>query len=277
MKHMAKDEKPTRLAPTWETLRELYLKSGNQCAFPSCTKVLFNAAGVFVGQICHIEAAAPGGERFNSQQTNEERRHVSNLILMCYDHHVETNKVDAFPVEKMRHIKEEHERKFSDVIGTMLASVVDHTTLSQPTMARSLEKINASLGWNLTLAQLAPMVQDLEEMAGRMSKVPVPARQLFEVVVNRSNIERGIGLCVSGSEVQQATGLRTSELRKLFAILDKYGLTFDGGTGEFGVHMVGVSDSSTGWPVWQDVLTFTAKDSIKLRQIIVSLDFSMLD
>lgn len=30
------DEKAKRLKPTVEVLRELYLKSGNQCAFPGC-------------------------------------------------------------------------------------------------------------------------------------------------------------------------------------------------------------------------------------------------
>lgn len=53
-------EIPKRLAPTRDTVRELYLKSGNRCAFPGCNKALFNAKGVFVGHICHIEAAEPG-------------------------------------------------------------------------------------------------------------------------------------------------------------------------------------------------------------------------
>jgi hypothetical protein len=55
--------KAKRKAPDKDTLRELYLKSGNQCAFPACTRVMLNKDGVFVGQICHIEAAEEGGER----------------------------------------------------------------------------------------------------------------------------------------------------------------------------------------------------------------------
>lgn len=72
-----------RLTPEKETLRELYLKSGNLCMFPECTERMINANGVFIGQVCHIEAAEDGGERFNEKQTNEERRHFSNLMLMC--------------------------------------------------------------------------------------------------------------------------------------------------------------------------------------------------
>jgi hypothetical protein len=74
-------EIPKRLNPTYETLRELYLKSGNQCAFPGCNKPILNAKGEFVAQICHIEAAAPNGQRFNPNQTNEERRQSSNLYF----------------------------------------------------------------------------------------------------------------------------------------------------------------------------------------------------
>ena len=59
-----------RLAPRGETLRELFLKSGNLCAFPGCASLMMNAEGVFVGQVCHIEAAEVGGERFNPSMTN---------------------------------------------------------------------------------------------------------------------------------------------------------------------------------------------------------------
>lgn len=73
---------------------------------------MFNADGDFVGQICHIEAAEPGGERFNILQTNEQRRHVSNLVLMCYDHHVHTNDVGKYTVDVLKRIKRDHEKIF---------------------------------------------------------------------------------------------------------------------------------------------------------------------
>jgi hypothetical protein len=61
---MTKDKPAKRLMPLPDTLRELYLKCGNECAFPDCHRIMINSDGVFVGQVCHIEAAAPGGERF---------------------------------------------------------------------------------------------------------------------------------------------------------------------------------------------------------------------
>ena len=46
-----------RLQPKGNTLRELFLKSGNLCAFPGC--LMMDPEGNFIGEVCHIEAAEP--------------------------------------------------------------------------------------------------------------------------------------------------------------------------------------------------------------------------
>jgi len=102
-------ENVKRLAPKAGVLRALFAKSGNQCAFPGCTSEMINHKNDFVGQVCHIEAALTKGERFNTNQTNDERRNFNNLILLCYAHHIETNDVEAFSVEKLNSIKLQHE------------------------------------------------------------------------------------------------------------------------------------------------------------------------
>lgn len=98
-----------RLTPTKDIVRALFARSGNQCAFPDCSHILINERNDFVGQICHIEAAQQGGERFNPNMSNEERRSYDNLILLCYAHHVETNHIEDFSVEKLKAIKKYHE------------------------------------------------------------------------------------------------------------------------------------------------------------------------
>ena len=77
---MVKEAK--RLTPKSETLRELFLKSGNQCAFPDCDARMIDKEGNFIGQLCHIEAAEDGGPRFNANMSNEERRAYENLMLI---------------------------------------------------------------------------------------------------------------------------------------------------------------------------------------------------
>jgi len=104
-------ETPKRRQPTPDTLRELFLKSGNRCAFPGCHANLMDQDGNFVGQLCHIEAAEMGGERFNEMMTNEERRALSNLMLMCYPHHRITNDTQKYTVGALRRMKITHEAR----------------------------------------------------------------------------------------------------------------------------------------------------------------------
>jgi hypothetical protein len=106
--------KAKRLKPTPETLREIFLKSGNLCAFPGCMSLMMNREGVFIGQVCHIEAAEEGGERFNTGMTEEDRRAFGNLMLMCYEHHAVTNDVVAYPVPTLQSMKADHEARFTN-------------------------------------------------------------------------------------------------------------------------------------------------------------------
>ena len=98
-----------RLAPKLDVLRALFSRSGNCCAFPGCSQRLINSKNQFIGQLCHIEAALPGGERFNPSQTDDERRAYDNLLLFCYPHHIETNDVSEFTVVVLKSIKRTHE------------------------------------------------------------------------------------------------------------------------------------------------------------------------
>jgi hypothetical protein len=82
---------------------------------------MLNKDGKFVGQICHIEAAEEGGERFNPAMSDEERASFPNLMLMCYEHHVITNDVDTYPVPVLQAMKAAHEAKFTDPAQAILA------------------------------------------------------------------------------------------------------------------------------------------------------------
>jgi hypothetical protein len=98
-----------RLAIEKLVLRDLGIRSKNKCAFPRCDHPVLNEKGEYVAELCHIEAAEQGGERHNPSQTDDERRAYGNLLFLCHAHHVATNDVTAFPVEKLRAMKEQHE------------------------------------------------------------------------------------------------------------------------------------------------------------------------
>ena len=95
------------------TIRHLDTLSGNQCAWPGCTKKLIaEDEKSIVSKICHIEAANKKGPRYNPQMDDDDRRHFNNLILLCDEHHtIIDNKENEkkYPVELLKEWKRSHE------------------------------------------------------------------------------------------------------------------------------------------------------------------------
>ena len=98
-----------RLTPKLDTVRSLALRCRNLCAFPGCTHPVIDENNKLISQLCHIEAAEPRGERYNENQTDEERRAFENLMFLCYPHHQITNDVVKYSVAAMKEMKRVHE------------------------------------------------------------------------------------------------------------------------------------------------------------------------
>ncbi len=109
---LAVKQEPKRISISEPTVKRLFSLSGNECAFPDCNQRLVSEDGTIFGEICHIEAAMPGGERFNENQTNEERANFNNLILLCPIHHTTTDNVTKYTVEVLSQMKKRHEEKY---------------------------------------------------------------------------------------------------------------------------------------------------------------------
>lgn len=101
-----------RLAPTKETIRSLFAKSGNRCFFPGCPKILIDENETLISEVCHIESVEPNGARYNPGQTDEERRSLSNLLVLCGEHHtlIDGDEV-KFSTSVVKKIKSDHESK----------------------------------------------------------------------------------------------------------------------------------------------------------------------
>jgi hypothetical protein len=277
-------ESARRLAPSAETLRQLYLLSGNECAFPECHEPIISLNGEYVAQICHIEAAKPGGERFNQAMNNEQRRAAANLMLMCYRHHVETNNVVAYPVERLREIKANHEFRYSEGVQRLIRSVVDWTEGNVLTPPSTLKAFNALFGWH---------TDDQEEIAGncaavvafaeRLRDLSLPARQMLALVVRRGHEIYHGGLDISYGvllrEIEDTTGMASEDILGVLGQLTKRGLayiesedwTFDGFTGPFAATPQG------DYPTWQQLRRYCDAYQIPVTRLVVDLQFDILD
>ena len=104
-------ETTTVLKPTEKTLRLLYAKSGNRCAFPNCPTPISDGQ-TLLGEAAHIKAESPGGPRYDPSKSPEERRSFENLILLCRIHHklVDSDPI-SYTVDRLKQMKIEHEAK----------------------------------------------------------------------------------------------------------------------------------------------------------------------
>jgi len=124
------------------TVKKLFALSGNMCAFPTCTQKMVEHGDV-IGVICHIEAAEKGGQRYNPDQTDDERRDFSNLVLLCPTHHTITNNVAIYSVDKLKEIKAIHEAKYVDTPFDVSDEIVSRAIKSYVSM-QSIHNLTAA-------------------------------------------------------------------------------------------------------------------------------------
>jgi hypothetical protein len=95
-----------RLRVAEATVKRLY-GSATSCAYPGCDAPLIRYANdhdepILNSQIAHIRAASSDGPRFDPAMTDEERRQLQNLLLLCYSHHAEVDMpelAERYPAE----------------------------------------------------------------------------------------------------------------------------------------------------------------------------------
>jgi hypothetical protein len=284
-------EAARRLQPKREILRELFLKSGNLCAYPGCSKLMMNSAGVFVGQICHIEAAEAGGPRFNQAMSNEERRSFANLMLMCYDHHQITNDTDTYSVERLRQYKANQERVFSRPDRAMLNTLTDWTTSVVPTTPQNLRRLlRVETGEEVNDDTQAMLSEGVEEMAAyidRFRRAPLTVRRFVGSIAERINRMKDSPAVGTGTQsarilLQDLAGafnISKTAMMELARQLEHYNLgsvdeLFIGDDSYPAVRIAGLP---SGWDIWLSIAIFCEREHEPLSVFTEDLDFSRLD
>jgi hypothetical protein len=171
-----------------KTIKILYAKSGNCCAFPECDKQFFppenNNANL--SEICHIEADKEGGARYNVDSNDQYRNSYENLILLCPNHHkLIDDSANDYPVETLRKMKKDHENKIlillsadknvlaknesalNYVIDIIGKSIFETSQITEPLNAPNTdEKI---LYNNIT--RYAPIIQEYAAYHGKLNVI----------------------------------------------------------------------------------------------------------
>jgi HNH endonuclease len=110
--------------PSDTTIKRLFARSSNHCAYPRCMVKIVQGDTV-VGEICHIRAAKPDGPRHDPNQSPSDRHGYENLILLCANHHkVIDDDPEAYTVERLLKMKADHENQ----AATLAASTIERAT-----------------------------------------------------------------------------------------------------------------------------------------------------
>jgi hypothetical protein len=272
------ESKVKRLPPKDSVLRALYLLSGNQCAFPGCRAPLIDLDGRWIAQVCHIEAALPKGERFNPEMTEEQRREAGDLLLLCYPHHVETDDVAKYSVEALRTMKRDHESRFVRGITSMIETFTDTTREYKPKLAATLEGVFPDFDDE----QVAGTLPEINRLAEVLSRVSVPARELFEIIVFRAKRFHKEMLVVLFSDLVDVTGMSEELVAERVEQLGLHNLASFDEPDYYDLSGVVVSVSGRPmWPEWPEIFVhlreFVGDDPDRSRRLFVDLDLTLLD
>ena len=236
--------------------------------------------GNFVGEICHIEAAKTGGERFRADMMDEERRSFKNLLLLCHRHHVVTDNVEKYPVAALQEMKAIHERKFAQIEEKMSATITDESLEAETSDATSLIGLLGPVDENRSME-----IKRINKYASRLRELPVETRRFLSIAVRRAYEqavrERDLGgmgnSTVNPTELQKATRLSNEEMREQVRILDEHGFASvddDDGNGRWTLYIYG-QKSWTRLP--EDIARFCKEHSVPQEEIFVDLRFDLLD
>jgi hypothetical protein len=209
--------------------------------------------------------------------TNDDRRAFANLLLMCHEHHVETDDEARFPVEVMRRMKAEHEERFSgEGNRRMAAAIFDVTRDTPPFYGTTLERMATVLWPEMSEEDMLAIAADLRELADRLAHLPAPTRGLLAVLIarGRPSLGRPDVLQLPARELGEATGSNQHESRERMATLE--GLGFADYGEEEGIVTVEAVPNHMPWPIWTDLRGFCDLEGLSVETLVREIRFDLL-
>ena len=114
------------------TIRKLFSLTCNKCALPTCNNTLiYEEFDDVRAEICHIQAATPGGPRFTKSKSDKELASFNNLIVLCKNCHDEIDKnPKKYDTEILFRIKNQHEKKCKKTPYQIPDSIIDRISIN---------------------------------------------------------------------------------------------------------------------------------------------------
>lgn len=273
-------EAPKRLNPKKNTLRELYLLSGNQCAYGGCAEPILTAEGTLHGDVAHIRGALPQSARFDPTMTNERRRAADNLLLLCKLHHADIDNRDLaekYPVEFVEAMKATHEAKFQKAITALIG---DSTLETTPTYPSTL----GAFGYgpeDEEFADLHPMVC---AFADRLAAIPPSTRQILALAIIHGEVRGYSGpdkdVVIDPARLREVADIPPEDVNEFIHLLEGYGVITSDSTDGYGrtlLTLAGSTPTGYGWDLYVELKDIAAGHRSVIERAVNDLDFTVFD
>lgn len=132
--------------PSPKTLNMLFAHAAGRCQFEGCNKSVlvdeltlkkFNK-----GNVAHIVASSPNGARGDAVRSHQLSGELSNLMLLCPEHHKEIDDFpDDFPEEMLLEMKRKHEEAISAQCDLIYKEASEVIMVSAPIKNRTPVKV----------------------------------------------------------------------------------------------------------------------------------------
>jgi len=148
----------------------LWGKASGRCQYDGCNKPLWldslTKAEFNTAYIAHIIADKPGGPRGNLELSEKLAADISNLMLMCDEHHrlIDREDVKGHPVERLREMKRKHEERIE-----LLTSLMENKRSYVLLYGANVGRHNATVSWKKATQAMLPNCYPAEKPAIELS------------------------------------------------------------------------------------------------------------
>ncbi len=272
------DQTRKRLRPTTATARELYLYSGNRCAFPRCSRPLLKKNGTWNCEVAHIYGVKRSSARGEHSLTNDQLRAPSNLLLLCLEHHneVDNKALEArFTVEAVQKMKSDHEARYREAIAG-LERMVDVTVGADATYPTNLGAIG-DFDDEMLRESLAELRVYIDEIADQ----PVGFRDLLALILThgkpRPSTKARPPIAAPAKVIAGKVTLSQTEITNralhlqeanLLSIYEDEGIVY---------YELNDPHNNVSWDLFGELHEVAAGDRSVIEKAIIDLDFSVFE
>jgi len=150
----------------------LWGKAGGRCEYEGCNKPLWldtlTQAEFNTAYIAHIIADKPHGPRGDEELSAELANALSNLMLMCDEHHrlIDIKDVEGHPVDRLREMKRKHEERIE-----LLTSIQEDKKSHILLYGANIGQQSAHVSWDKAAVAMVPQHYPAEAQAFEIGMV----------------------------------------------------------------------------------------------------------